>query len=59
MSVSQKKTEPDEQLPEPVDVIDGIPDRASRRPRWIFVLLGGIFIAWVLFLIYVRIAGQA
>jgi hypothetical protein len=45
------------ECPRPVDIVDGIPDRAIERPTWRFVLLGAIFAAWIAFLIYVAAAG--
>ena len=44
--------------PPPVDVSDGIPDRAAQ-PSWrrlLWVLL--IFAAWMAFLVYVKTAGS-
>ena len=29
------------------DVVDGIPDRASSRPLWKYVLIATAFAAWV------------
>lgn len=29
------------------DVIDGIPDRAVRRPAWKYALLAGLFVLWL------------
>ena len=34
-------------IPEPRDVVDGIPDRAARRPVWKYVLLAAAFAAWL------------
>jgi hypothetical protein len=45
-------------LPEPVDVVDGIPDRAAHTPAWKLLLLAGIFLAWLAFLIYCAAAGN-
>lgn len=36
----------------PVNVVDGIPDRASHRPAWKYVLIVLIFLAWLAFLLY-------
>jgi len=44
--------------PEPVDVVDGVPDRAARAPLWRYLLLLGIFLAWLGFLIYCAAAGN-
>ncbi|MCD6364971.1 MAG: hypothetical protein J7M14_03765 [Planctomycetes bacterium] len=43
--------------PEPVDVVDGIPDRTSRPVLWKYLLLGVIFAVWVAFLVFCQIAG--
>ena len=43
--------------PRPVDVVDGIPDRAARAPLWRYLLLVGLFLAWLGFLIYCAAAG--
>ena len=44
--------------PDPVDVADGIPDRAASptRRRLLWVVL--IFVAWMAFMAYVKIAGS-
>lgn len=42
----------------PVDVVDGIPDRSSKRGRWIYLLVAIIFCVWVAVLIYIQIAGR-
>jgi hypothetical protein len=59
MTKKDDKTDAQNQrdCPQPVDVVDGIPDRAIERPTWRFVLLGAIFALWVAFLIYVAAAG--
>lgn len=43
--------------PEPRDVVDGIPDRSPNAAAWKLLVLGGVFLAWIGFLIYCRIAG--
>ncbi len=48
-----------EVVPEPKDVVDGIPDRSTKRRLWVLLVLGAIFLGWVAFLIYCRIAGSA
>ena len=45
-------------IPEPRDVVDGIPDRAARRPVWKYVLLAVIFLAWMAFLVYCAVTGS-
>ncbi len=45
--------------PAPVDVVDGIPDRARSPARWKYVALALIFLAWIAFLIYCLLAGNA
>ena len=41
----------------PVDVVDGIPDRAKNRPVWKLTLIVVIFMVWMAFLIYCAAAG--
>ena len=48
---------PPQPLPDPVDVVDGIPDRSTRSGKWVLVLLGAVFLAWVAFLVYNAVAG--
>lgn len=43
-------------LPEPVDVVDGIPDRRAKPSRWAYVLIAAVFVAWLAFLVYSRYA---
>ena len=42
----------------PVDVVDGIPDRAAKPASWKYALIAALFVAWVAFLIFCQIAGQ-
>lgn len=44
--------------PEPVDVVDGIPDRSGNRAAWKYVVLAVVFLAWIAFLIYCQIAAK-
>ena len=44
-------------LPEPVNVVDGVPDRAERPGRGTWVLMVVVFAAWTAVLIYCQIAG--
>lgn len=44
--------------PQPVNVVDGIPDRSPSPAAWKYVLLAGVFVAWVAFLIYCAAAGN-
>ncbi|MBI5723162.1 MAG: hypothetical protein HZA50_04330 [Planctomycetes bacterium] len=45
-------------VPPAVDVIDGIPDRAAGRPKWVYMLLAGIYVAWLAFLAYCAAGGS-
>ena len=45
---SRKPADP----PQPRDVVDGIPDRSSRRPAWKYIVLAAIFLGWLALLIY-------
>jgi hypothetical protein len=50
-----KKSQPPPQpaqRPEPIDVVDGIPDRGARRPTWKYLLLVAIMLGWMAFLLY-------
>ena len=40
-------------------VVDEIPDRSENRAKWKYLLLGGVFVAWVAFLVYCWLAGAA
>lgn len=51
-----KAHQPPQPLP-PVDIVDGIPDRAENPPKWKYFALAGIFAAWVAFLVYCHVAG--
>ncbi len=42
--------------PEPVDVVDGIPDRKAKPSPWAYVLIAAVFVAWLAFLVYSRYA---
>lgn len=49
---------PDQAQPaEPVDVVDGIPDRQADPPRWKLLALAGVFLAWIAFLLYCQLGG--
>ena len=54
---SRKRTREPSPPPEPVNRIDGIPDRRERRPRWIYGALAAVFVLWLAFLAYVKLAG--
>ena len=41
-----------EEIAPPIDVVDGIPDRAANRPNWKRILLVAAFLAWTVFLAY-------
>ena len=36
-----------QQPPQPVDVQEGIPDRAANPPLWRYLVLVGAFVLWV------------
>ncbi len=56
---SSGEAKPAPAVPAPVDVADGIPDRAAR-PSWRRLLwVIAIFAAWLAFLIYVKVSGEA
>ena len=43
---------------EPIDVVDGLPDRSSRPSLWKYLALLLVFLAWVAALIYIDIVGS-
>ncbi len=47
-----------QESPQPVNVIDGIPDRTPKPRVWMYVLCGAVFVLWLAFLIYCAIAGN-
>lgn len=42
---------------EPIDVVDAIADRHAQPPRWKLLVLGGLFVAWIAFMLYCQLAG--
>lgn len=42
----------------PMDVVDGLADREAKPPRWKYILIAAIYMAWVAFLIYCLLAGN-
>jgi hypothetical protein len=42
----------------PIDVVDGIPDRAAKPAKWKYILIALIFLAWVAFLLYCLLSGN-
>jgi hypothetical protein len=57
-SGSSNKDQP-KKLPQPVNVYDGIPDRAARPSRKRLLLVAGLFVAWVAFLVAFLLIGRA
>ncbi len=45
-------------VPEPIDVVDGVPDRSKNQAAWKYLLIALIFAGWVAFLIYCGITGR-
>ena len=54
---SPERPAPPEPAPEPVDVVDGIPDRSPRPSAWKYLALLAVFLGWVAVLIYFQVAG--
>jgi hypothetical protein len=54
-----KQTQPPAPAPsgEPIDVIDGIPDRTARAPWWRYALLVAVGLAWAAVLVTCWLAG--
>ena len=50
---------PPNDIPDPVDVVDGIPDRSADRSVWKYVVMAAVFSAWLAFLAYCWLAGGA
>jgi len=46
-----------QRIPQPVSVVNGIPDRRERTPNWMVLAIAGAFLAWLAFLIYCAAAG--
>lgn len=55
---TQAAREPPAKAPQPVNVIDGIPDRRPGRAWPTVVVIVVVFAAWVAFLIYCKVAGS-
>ena len=53
----QKAPRPETRAPEPVDVVNGIPDRSASRPLWAYIVLALIFLGWLAFLVTCGIVG--
>lgn len=57
MSKQTRATPPTPPPNEPIDVVDGIPDRAARAPWWRYALLAALGLAWMAVLVYCWLAG--
>lgn len=44
--------------PQPVDVIDGIPNRSAHRPLWKYLLVAAAFLAWCGILVTLFLLGR-
>jgi len=60
--MSRRKQQRDAQarqpaVTEPVDVVDGIPDRSAKTPAWKYVVLAAVFVGIVSFLVACLILG--
>ena len=62
MSKQQGKASPATETaplpPQPVDVVDGIPDRSRSTGVWKYVIIAMIFAAWMALLVYCQLAGR-
>ena len=56
MSRGKKRCQPE--VPEPVDVVDGIPDHARTVRVRSYVMMAAVFLAWLVFLFYAAFAGR-
>ena len=58
-SAAQSETQSGAPSPaDPVDVADGIPDRSATCPLWRYAVLGAVFIAWIVFLVYCQVTAM-
>ena len=57
--MSKKRDKKPVEAPEPVNVVDGIPDRSTHSGTWAYLIVAAVFVAWVAFLVYCQLAGQA
>ncbi len=57
MSKPAPKAPPAPRLAEPIDVVDGIPDRTTRGSCWRYLLLVAIGLVWLGVLVYCWWAG--
>ncbi|KKM44042.1 hypothetical protein LCGC14_1562100 [marine sediment metagenome] len=55
---SARRQTPLPAAPDPVDVVDGVPDRSSRPAAWKLAVPILIYLAWVCFLVISRMAGR-
>jgi len=53
-----KETAEEGQAPQPVDMVNGIPDRCQQAPKWKYIVIAVVFAAWLAFLIYCAAAGK-
>lgn len=57
MSQQTRVTRAAPPLGEPIDLVDGIPDRAAHAPWWRTALLVALGLAWAAVLVYCWLAG--
>ena len=62
MSADRKKSDASSResktsIPEPVDVIDGVPDRSGKAHPWKYLAVAAVFLAWIGFLVLCGIIG--
>ena len=55
---SARSEKPAQPAREPVDVHEGIPDCAARRPAWRWIVMAAAFVGWVVFLGYCWLSGS-
>jgi hypothetical protein len=46
------------EIPRPVDVYEGIPDRSAKPAKRVYLVIALVFLAWVAFLVYCAVAGR-
>jgi len=58
MSNRAKSKPTDAKAQEPVDVVDGIPDRSSSPAFWKYLAIVAVMVAWIGVLFCVKIFGE-
>ena len=57
-TTKQPSVRPKKTAPEPIDVVDGIPDHSPCRSRRYLPIVFGLFALWIAFLLYCLLGGR-